>query len=126
MSLTAQEYLPFAILIFVCLSFRLEQASLRNFLSVTVGVLTVWVISPAHSPWGKVVSFGLMALAVAMSPIGPPVVRAVGALRQSTKEGRSKPSELIRALTNPDPINVLCNPPDAEVEWALTNFFALL
>ena len=117
----AQEYLPFAVLVFVCLSIRLDRASIRNFLSVTVGALTVWVISPAHSPWGKAISLGLAAMAVAMSPLWPPLVKAMKNLPRGVEESGSKAHRLKRALTNPDPISVLHNPPDAEVEYGFAN-----
>ncbi|GAW25507.1 hypothetical protein SAMD00023353_0800240 [Rosellinia necatrix] len=126
MSITSQEYVPFVVLLFICLSVRPGQASLRNFISVMVGALTVWAIFPA-SLIGKTISFAVFGLAVAMSPFGPPLFRtAKNLLLMSFQYALTsvqpkplkdpKPGRLVRVLTNPDPVHVLHDPPDAEVE----------
>ncbi|KAI1146836.1 hypothetical protein F4825DRAFT_466221 [Nemania diffusa] len=127
MLITSQEYVPFVVLLFICLSIRLGRASLRNLISVTVGALTVWVISPAHSSFGKAISFGVLGLAIAMSPFGPPLFRFMKSLLsrsfqyapksvQPKSLREPKPGRISRVLTNPDPINVLHDEPDAEVD----------
>ncbi|KAL7809400.1 ankyrin repeat-containing domain protein [Trichoderma aethiopicum] len=124
---TLEESIPFVVPIFILLSIRLGQHSIRNFVSVTVGALTVWAVPPAFSPWGRVISSGLFCLAFSMSPFGPLLVWAIkNMLLKSLRyapgslvpEGLSQSTsrKLKRALTNPDPIKILHDPPDAIVD----------
>lgn len=117
MSTMVQECLPFAVLAFVVLSVRLDRASFRNFALVAIGALIAWSVSPTSLPWGRAIRILLLALAVAMSPLAPSLVRA---LKNLLFKGlrQPNPARLIRTVTNPDPINILHNPPGAEVEYA--------
>lgn len=108
-----REYIPFAILVIISLSIRLDRASFRNFASVTIGAAAAWAVSP-----GNAISFILLALAVAISPLGPPLLRAALKILTAKTAGKPKSSRLVRVLSsNPDPINVLHDPPDAIVEY---------
>lgn len=110
-----QDYLPFAVLIFVVLSIRLDRASFRNFALVAIGALIAWTVSPTNSPGGRVVCYFLLALAAAMSPLQPVFVWTLKSVRRSPGQ-ESRPAESIHTVTNPDPIEVLHDPHDAIVE----------
>jgi len=106
-STMVQEYIPPAVLVIILLSIRLDRASFRNFVSVTLGAATAWAASP-----GNAISYVLLALAVAISPLGPPLHRAALKIVTAKTAGKSKSS----SLSNPNPINILHDTPDAIVE----------
>lgn len=121
------EYLPFVVLMFVFLSVRLDRATVWNSLSVIAGAFTLFVISPAQSPWGIAVSWMLLVLAVAMTPLGGFLFKTLklfflGSTQNlsltlspttSADFGRQIAGE---TLKNPKLINKLTDPSDAEVE----------
>lgn len=119
MAAATLEYLPFVVLMFVSLSIRLDRASFRNSLSVFVGTLTLWVISPAQSPWGKAVSLMLLGLAIAMTPLGALLLQILKPVFLRTSDTTSAgPEHQVTGVTseNPKLINKLADPPDADVE----------
>ncbi|KUI70689.1 Serine/threonine-protein phosphatase 6 regulatory ankyrin repeat subunit B [Cytospora mali] len=112
---TVQEYQPFAVLVFIFLSIRLDRASFQNFALVAVGALAAWSVSPANLPWGQAICSFLLALTIAMSPLAPVLVRTFKRLLPKTFQ-EPEFAMPVRTLTNPDPINVLWDPPGANVD----------
>ncbi|KAI1660708.1 hypothetical protein F4813DRAFT_261661 [Daldinia decipiens] len=106
MPTVSQEYLPFVVLAFVLLSIRLDRISIRNFISVTIGAVTVWIISPPHSPWGKTISFIILGLAIAMSPLRSFLVRTVKNMLLNTPQ----------YVPEGPLLTILKDPSDAEVD----------
>lgn len=124
----SEEHILFVVLIFIILSIRLGQRSIRNFVSVAIGAFTVWIISPASSTWGRFISTILLGLAIFMSPLGP---LSIWALKILLSKGlQYAPTGLVpqpfREPTRPrqrrdhtyaePPIRTLHDPRDADVE----------
>lgn len=124
-----EELIPFVVLIFILLSIRLGQRSIRNFVSVAIGAFTVWIISPASSTWGRFISTILLGLTIFMSPFGPLFIWALKNLlskglqyaptglvpqifREPTRGTRQRREH---AYAGP-PIRTLHDPRDADIE----------
>ena len=139
MSLNFNQYLPFAVLILILLSLRTSQPSIRNFVTAMFGAVIAWFVTPANSAWGIAASFGLTALAFALSPFMTPLSEAVrkavptilrwAKMRISEDEGStrdepvsedtkltSEDAEPVPTPKNPPPMNTLHDPPGATVE----------
>ncbi|KAK6448633.1 hypothetical protein FP744_10004883 [Trichoderma asperellum] len=124
----SEEHILFVVLIFILLSIRLGQRSIRNFVSVAIGAFTVWIISPASSTWGRFISTILLGLAIFMSPLGPVFIWALKILL--SKGLQYAPTGLVpqpfREPTRPrqrrdhtyaePPIRTLHDPRDADVD----------
>jgi hypothetical protein len=105
--MSLQEYLPFFVLLILgALALDLERASIRNSFVVSVVAVTMNIL-PAPSLWMSLMSYGVAAMAFYMFPFKLLQNVAVKVLR-----GRGRDESTI----NGDPINILHNPEDAEVE----------
>ncbi|KAJ8130426.1 hypothetical protein O1611_g3206 [Lasiodiplodia mahajangana] len=118
--------------VLVSVAFRMSRPSFRNFASPFLGAMIAWNVSAGTSPWEMIIPYGLTILAFAMSPFMSPLITpitrgfailaAVISLRSdSSKRDEANPSHQIPAvstpeLKNPESINILADPVNAEVD----------
>ncbi|KAI9732413.1 MAG: hypothetical protein M1834_001621 [Cirrosporium novae-zelandiae] len=98
--LVIHHALPFILLSIVLLALRTDIPSLYNWIIVVLGALATWLSTPTNTRWGMTIRFGLLFLAIILSPLQRFFFGSKGSSHNQNEKF----------------INILHDPPDAECD----------